>query len=1758
MSLAFGHTEFLLPPSTLHRRTIPSRQHYRAWKRRRLKPFTVHNQFNPTPSPFDNLFHSLLSQFPSVNSFNYVAPTLGLASGVALFFSSSSPKLLPNPRRIENSSSDIGEWILFTSPTPFNRFVTLRCPSICFPGNELLENVNEKLVKEDRHYVKLNSGRMIQLVKSDGDVDENMVYQRICVGTEDGGVLSLDWPANLDLEEERGLDTTVLIVPGTAEGSNERKIRIFVCDCLRRGVFPVVMNPRGCAGSPLTTARLFTAADSDDITTAVQYINKKRPWTTLMGVGWGYGANMLTKYLAEFGERTPLTAATCIDNPFDLEEATRSSVYHTDFDLRQTDGLIKILQCNKELFQGRGKGFDVERALSASSIRDFETAISMVSYGFDTIEDFYAKSSTRDVVGKVKVPVLFIQNDDGKVPLFSIPRSSIAENPYTSLLLCAYSPSRKILDDTLTFSWCQHLTLEWLTAVELGLLKGRHPLLKDIDVTINPSKGLALVESRASNKRARTDKLLNLTNGNSTNPPLEMFQANDTATSIQSRSTKDIGEPPPTTKGLQQEDNNVRKTSSAIIDAVVEEGINSFDHERGQVLQTAQVVMNMLDMTMPDTLSDEQKKKVLNAVGQGETLIKALQDAVPEDVRGKLTTAVSGILHSHGSNLKFDKLLRLGQIPDVASGLNSKALEKNRLAKANGDEDVHSLDPKKMINDHGDGSPKVDHSYDKPPGDMELEKQSSEISQKPNDTGMYQSTSNHGSSSPDIEKLNLNDMGNASEINANQEISSMFEGPGGAEDIVADQKKVERESDKGQSDPMEENNKLKNDFSTDQDKMSEACHTEDKSSVPSPASETQVVENEAENNQRKEEKDPTSISSQNTADPPHFSVSQALDALTGFDDSTQVAVNSVFHVIEDMIDQLEVEKDNENEVNNENNTSEVNGIDEVKELSEGSVSKNLTKNDHNSARKMDIRSNASTQSGDSDGTLLYDPAGSGYKNKQQHYAHGEHNSNSSETNNTRSQLGAENEISFVPAAGDLPAGNFVKCLNSNSEKVPSYLTTFPLGDPIYKEYLKTYLYLKMRNANSLDMDKMSPLYLDYIPEEGQWKLLKQTEDDSASVDEYATHGGGYREDQTNTQPRSKHTDNIIEPSYVILDSGKPQDQIEELKEVDIVNDNVEFSETEFEDSMLFIKSLILECLNGEVGRRASAADMEELELKLAREIECVANAVSMAARQGNLHMRKGNDNLPEKLGTLDGENIIKTISSAVQDTENLRRVLPVGVVVGASLAALKKFFNVVALDGNDEKHSALDQFDRSTERLVQVGEKESSERLLRKIKNKDNFTSSIVEEEDNIDLENSKNNEVMVGAVTAALGASALLAHQPNTVETANELLKEKETSREPSKLDEMPEKNQNNIVTSLAEKAMSVASPVVPIKEDGEVDHERLVAMLSELGQKGGILKLVGKIALLWGGIRGAMSLTDKLISFLRIAERPLFQRILGFVFMVLLLWSPIILPLLPTLMQSWATRNPFKIAEFACIVGLYVSIMIMVTLWGKRIRKYDDPLRQYGLDLASVPTFQNFLKGLVGGVILVILIHAANSSLGCAHLCWPSTLSSSSSEPVALIKSYGQMLMLIVQGIATATGVSVVEELFFRSWLPQEIAADFGYHRGIVISGLLFALCQRSTWEIPGLWLLSLSLSGARQRSRGSLSLPIGLRAGILASNFILKTGGFLTYQPNFPLWVTSGHPFQPFSGVVGLAFSLVLAVILYPRQPLYKRKTTRVIRE
>ncbi|KAL2481926.1 Uncharacterized protein Adt_34892 [Abeliophyllum distichum] len=101
MSITFPHTQFPLLTSSLHKRSLPSGQYHRAWKRRRIKLLALHNQLNPSSSPLDNLFQSLLTQFSSVNTIDYIAPALGLVSGLTLFFSSKVPKIVVKPEWYE-------------------------------------------------------------------------------------------------------------------------------------------------------------------------------------------------------------------------------------------------------------------------------------------------------------------------------------------------------------------------------------------------------------------------------------------------------------------------------------------------------------------------------------------------------------------------------------------------------------------------------------------------------------------------------------------------------------------------------------------------------------------------------------------------------------------------------------------------------------------------------------------------------------------------------------------------------------------------------------------------------------------------------------------------------------------------------------------------------------------------------------------------------------------------------------------------------------------------------------------------------------------------------------------------------------------------------------------------------------------------------------------------------------------------------------------------------------------------------------------------------------------------------------------------------------------------------------------------------------------------------------------------------------------------------------------------------------------------
>ena len=68
---------------------------------------------------------------------------------------------------------------------------------------------------------------------------------------DDGGVLALDWPANLPAECDKDDAPVLLFLSGITGSSSDNYVKYSMLDGMRNGYRPLVMNYRGCGGIKL-------------------------------------------------------------------------------------------------------------------------------------------------------------------------------------------------------------------------------------------------------------------------------------------------------------------------------------------------------------------------------------------------------------------------------------------------------------------------------------------------------------------------------------------------------------------------------------------------------------------------------------------------------------------------------------------------------------------------------------------------------------------------------------------------------------------------------------------------------------------------------------------------------------------------------------------------------------------------------------------------------------------------------------------------------------------------------------------------------------------------------------------------------------------------------------------------------------------------------------------------------------------------------------------------------------------------------------------------------------------------------------------------------------------------------------------------------------------------------------------------------------------------------------------------------------------
>lgn len=268
--------------------------------------------------------------------------------------------------------------------------------------------------------------------------------------------------------------------------------------------------------------------------------------------------------------------------------------------------------------------------------------------------------------------------------------------------------------------------------------------------------------------------------------------------------------------------------------------------------------------------------------------------------------------------------------------------------------------------------------------------------------------------------------------------------------------------------------------------------------------------------------------------------------------------------------------------------------------------------------------------------------------------------------------------------------------------------------------------------------------------------------------------------------------------------------------------------------------------------------------------------------------------------------------------------------------------------------------------------------------------------------------------------------------------------------------------------------------------------------------------------------------LNLVRLAQYPAPVRLGLFFLSLLSIWLPLAAPIYIFVKDS-------NLVTILTMGLLFVEFLLLLRFWGQNVYQQSHLLRSYGLQ-GTRRNGLELLSGLGVGVIITFSLFWLEGLLG--WLVWQS--------PTVVLPR------LIVEGLASALGIGLAEELVFRGWLLDELERDYRPRVVLWADVLIFALLHflkppaeilRTLPGFPGLILFGLTLVWAKRGSKGRLGLPIGLHAGLVWGYYIINVGQMVQYSGRVSDWIT-GVDKNPLAGAMGLMFLGVLAFLMRMR--------------
>ena len=221
---------------------------------------------------------------------------------------------------------------------------------------------------------------------------------------DDGDFLDIDWSRNRD-------GPLVLLLHGL-EGSIRSHYATGLMNSLSRcGYQIVLLNFRGCSGEPNRLPRSYHSGDTDDVDLILRLLVRKHPQRPVYLVGISLGGNVLLKWLGENPDQTLAKKAVAISVPFQLDIAAHRLERGLSR-LYQAHLLYKLRRSTRSKAARIALPIDVSRLSRIKSFRQFDDQVTAPLHGFEGVDDYYCRASSRPFIKFIKTPTLILHAVD--------------------------------------------------------------------------------------------------------------------------------------------------------------------------------------------------------------------------------------------------------------------------------------------------------------------------------------------------------------------------------------------------------------------------------------------------------------------------------------------------------------------------------------------------------------------------------------------------------------------------------------------------------------------------------------------------------------------------------------------------------------------------------------------------------------------------------------------------------------------------------------------------------------------------------------------------------------------------------------------------------------------------------------------------------------------------------------------------------------------------------------------------------------------------------------------------------------------------------------------------------------------------------------------------------------------------------------------------------------------------------------------------